>query len=51
MGETEPVRKKNSQYNNLEDQLNEIYEDISNGIKIGRSFNCMNLVKNQTSAS
>ena len=28
-----------------EDKLNEMYEGISHGIKVRRSFNCMNLVK------
>ena len=32
-------------------ELNEVYKDITNGIKIRRSCNCMSLVKNQTSAS
>ena len=38
-------------YNNSKDELNEIYEDISNIIKIRKHVTGMNFVKNQTNTS
>lgn len=38
-------------YNNSKDELNEIYEDISNIIKIRRHVTGMNFMKNQTNTS